>query len=217
MIFFVQYSPAFQTISLPHSEQKRESSQKPGYTYIIPYLSLANSQPLWSLAGKKNPDLWLQGQWKRDSKWLTGTKANIPFPLACLPMTHRCLPGSSKSLIAKNAQAEKPFLSLSGTTISWNLDLLHIKSKEEIGLALKIDSIIYLLYDSLWKQWDWKVDFRSGWLTCLRLTLANVFGSARNVCRKIKFLFQNFPGPVYGIHAEKREKLIMVPYWERCT
>lgn len=56
------------------------------------------------------------GQWKRDSKWLTGTKANIPFPLACLPMTHRCLPGSSKSRRAQNSKAEKPFLSVSGTT-----------------------------------------------------------------------------------------------------
>jgi len=25
-----------------------------------------------------------------------------------------------------------------------------------------------------------------------------------------QILFQNFPGPVYGIHAEKRERLIMV-------
>lgn len=43
---------------------------------------------LWSFNRKKKPSLRLKGQWKRDSKWLTGTKANIPFPLACLPMTN---------------------------------------------------------------------------------------------------------------------------------
>jgi hypothetical protein len=43
---------------------------------------------LWYFNRNKKPPLRLQGQWKRDSKWLTGTKANIHFPLARLSVTN---------------------------------------------------------------------------------------------------------------------------------
>lgn len=88
------------------------------------------------------------GQWKRDSKWLTGTKANIPFPLACLPMTHRCLPGSSKSLIAQNSKAEKPFLSVSGTNshlMKFGLIAFFLR-KDRAGLKDRFHNWLLILY-----------------------------------------------------------------------